>query len=131
MIVLALTGSIGMGKSTAAGMLRHMGVPVHDSDASVHGLFASDGDLRAEIDSRFPGVLTKTGVDRSALGAVVFGNDLARSDLEAIVHPRVRAAADAFGRHQQRQGAPLIVLDAGQDDLRHLRRVCAARRLLL
>ena len=111
MIVLGLTGSIGMGKSTAADMLRVMGVPVHDSDATVHGLFAWDDDLRAAVEARFPGVLMADGVDRAVLGAAIFGDDAARRDLEAIVHPRVRAAADAFVRHHRRQGAPLAVLD--------------------
>ena len=111
MIVLGLTGSIGMGKSSAADMLRAMGVPVHDSDATVHGLFAFDRGLRAAIDARFPGVVTDDGVDRQALGAAVFGDAAARRDLEALVHPRVRAAADAFVRHHRRQRAALVVLD--------------------
>lgn len=111
MIVLGLTGSIGMGKSTAAGMLRHMGVPVHDSDVTVHGLFAFDRGMRAAIEERFPGIVTEDGVDRHVLGAAVFGDAAARRDLEAIVHPRVRAAAQAFVRHHRRQGAELVVLD--------------------
>ena len=111
MMVLGLTGSIGMGKSTAANMLRAMGVPVHDSDATVHGLFAFDRDLREAISARFPGVVTDDGVDRQALGAAVFGDDAARRDLETLVHPRVRAAAGAFVRHHRRQRAALVVLD--------------------
>ena len=111
MFVLGLTGSIGMGKSTAANMLRAMGVPVHDSDATVHGLFAFDRVLRDAVEARFPGVVTQDGVDRQALGAAVFGDDAARRDLEAIVHPRVRAAAEAFVRHYHRQRAALVVLD--------------------
>jgi len=111
MIVLGLTGSIGMGKSTAANMLRAMGVPVHDSDATVHRLFARDREMREQIATRFPGVVTDDGVDRQALGAAVFGDDAARRDLEAIVHPRVRAAAEAFLRLHRRQRTPLVVLD--------------------
>ena len=111
MIVLGLTGSIGMGKSTAAGMLRHMRVPVHDSDTTVHDLFAFDSALRTAVGSRFPGSLTASGVDRQALGAAVFEDPLARGDLEALVHPRVRAAADAFVCRHRRQGTPLVVLD--------------------
>ena len=111
MIVLGLTGSIGMGKSTAANMLRAMGVPVHDSDATVHALFAGDRAMRDAIAARFAGVVADDGVDRQALGAAVFGNGAARRDLEAIVHPRVRAAADAFLRLHRRQRTPLVVLD--------------------
>lgn len=111
MIVLGLTGSIGMGKSTAADMLRTMGVPVHDSDATVHALFARDRDMRDAIAARFPYAVDKAGVDRQALGAAVFGNADARRDLEAIVHPRVRAAADAFVRNHRRRRTPLVVLD--------------------
>lgn len=111
MIVLGLTGSIGMGKSTAANMLRAMGVPVHDSDATVHALFARDWSLRAAIGTRFPYAVSDAGVDRQALGAAVFGNPEARHDLEAIVHPRVREAAEAFLRFHRRQRTPLVVLD--------------------
>jgi dephospho-CoA kinase len=111
MIVLGLTGSIGMGKSSAANMLRAMGVPVHDSDATVHRLFAGDRAMRDAIAARFPGVVVDDGVDRQALGAAVFGDEVARRDLEAIVHPRVRAAADAFLRLHRRLHAPLVVLD--------------------
>ncbi|NNE82377.1 MAG: dephospho-CoA kinase [Alphaproteobacteria bacterium] len=111
MFVLGLTGSIGMGKSTAATMLRRLGVPVHDSDATVHHLLATDPQVRAEIAARFPGVVDGGTVDRQALGAVVFADPVARKDLEAILHPRVRAAARRFLRDQARWGTPLVVLD--------------------
>ncbi|MEP4378080.1 MAG: dephospho-CoA kinase [Alphaproteobacteria bacterium] len=115
MIVLGLTGSIGMGKSTAADMLRVMGVPVHDADATVHALFARDRDMRAAIAARFPYAVAdpagEGGVDRQALGAAVFGNAAARRDLEAIIHPRVRAATEGFLRLHRRQRRPLVVLD--------------------
>lgn len=111
MIILGLTGSIGMGKSTAAAMLRRMGVPVHDSDASVHDLLANDRAVRRAVEARFPGVTGEAGVDRAKLGAAVFGDPAARRDLEAILHPRVRAAADAFIRLHRRLGTPLLVLD--------------------
>lgn len=111
MIVLGLTGSIGMGKSTAAEMLRRMGVPVHDSDAEVHRLMATDRDVRAAIEARFPGTVTDAGVDRAALGKAVFGDAAARRELEAILHPRVRASADAFVRRHRMNGTPLVVLD--------------------
>lgn len=111
MIVLGLTGSIGMGKSTAADMFRALGVPVHDADATVHGLLADDRQVRAAIEARFLGVVTKDAVDRQALGAAVFGNPEARRDLEAILHPRVRRASESFLRRHRVIGTLLVVLD--------------------
>lgn len=111
MFILGLTGSIGMGKSTAADMLRRLGVPVHDADAAVHALLASDPAVRAEIAVRFPDAVAGDTIDRQALGSMVFSDPAARKDLEAIVHPRVRAAAKRFLRIQAMAGAPLVVLD--------------------
>jgi len=111
MIVLGLTGSIGMGKSTAADMFRALGVPVHDADATVHGLLADDRQVRAAVEARFSGVVTKDAVDRQALGAAVFGNPEARRDLEAILHPRVRRASESFLRRHRVIGTSLVVLD--------------------
>ena len=111
MFVLGLTGSIGMGKSTAAGMLRRLGVPVHDADAAVHQLLAGDRSVKAEIVARFPGVVDDETIDRQMLGAAVFSDPAARRDLEAILHPRVRSAAKRFLRNQARAGASLVVLD--------------------
>lgn len=111
MIVLGLTGSIGMGKSTAANMFRAMGVPVHDADAAVHALMDNDRGVRAEIASRFPGVVSGDTVDRQALGAAVFGDRDARRDLEAILHPPVRRATNAFLRKHRLLRATLVVLD--------------------
>jgi dephospho-CoA kinase len=100
-----------MGKSTAAGMLRRLGVPVHDADAAVHHLLTTDQNVRAEIAARFPGVVDGDTVDRQALGAAVFSDPAARRDLEAILHPRVRSAAKRFLRNHARRGASLVVLD--------------------
>ncbi|MFT5182221.1 MAG: dephospho-CoA kinase, partial [Alphaproteobacteria bacterium] len=103
-----------MGKSTAAQMLRRLGVPVHDADAAVHRLLAGDRKVRAEIAARFPNVIGEGAggpIDRQALGAAVFADAAARKELEAILHPRVRAAAKRFLRNQARAGAPLVVLD--------------------
>lgn len=111
MFILGLTGSIGMGKSTAANMLRRLGVPVHDADAAVHRLLASDPAVRAEIAARFPGAVDGETIDRQALGATVFADPDARKDLEAILHPRVRAAAKRFLRKQAMARTPLVVLD--------------------
>ena len=111
MIVLGLTGSIGMGKSTAAKMFRAMGVPVHDADATVHDLMAHDSQVRDEISVRFPGTVSGKSVDRQALGAAVFGDPSARRDLEAILHPRVRRVAERFLSKHRLLRAPLVVLD--------------------
>jgi dephospho-CoA kinase len=111
MFILGLTGSIGMGKSTAANMLRRLGVPVHDADAAVHRLLAADRQVRAEIAARFPDAVDGETIDRQALGAAVFADPSARKALEAILHPRVRASAKRFLRRHALARAPLVVLD--------------------
>ncbi|HRP78351.1 MAG TPA: dephospho-CoA kinase [Aquamicrobium sp.] len=109
MIVLGLTGSIGMGKSTTAKMFMDEGVPVHDSDEAVHRLYA--GAAAPLIEARFPGTVVDGAVDRERLSRAVLGNRQALRDLEAIVHPLVRADADAFLARHRAAGAPLVVLD--------------------
>ncbi|WP_029010845.1 dephospho-CoA kinase [Azospirillum halopraeferens] len=111
MVILGLTGSIGMGKSTAARMLESMGVPVCDSDAVVHRLLGRGGAAVGAIDAAFPGVVRDGAVDRRALGAAVFANPPALKRLEAILHPRVRAAQEAFLRHAARRGVAVAALD--------------------
>jgi len=111
MKILGLTGSIGMGKSTAAAMLRRLGVPVHDADATVHALFAPGGKAVAAVDAAFPGVVKGGAVDRAVLGAKVFGDDAALKRLEAIVHPLVRAAERDFLARHRRYRTRLVVLD--------------------
>ena len=111
MFVLGLTGSIGMGKSTAANMFRALGVPVHDADATVHRLLEEDRSVRRAIADRFPGTVSEGVVDRQALGAAVFSDPQARRDLEAILHPRVRQATEGFLRRHRVMGTPLVVLD--------------------
>lgn len=111
MIVLGLTGSIGMGKSTAAGMLRRMGVPVCDSDAVVHELLGPGGAAVAPVGRAFEGVVKGGAVDRAALGRRVFSDRQALKRLEAIVHPLVRAAQDAFLKHMAARREPVVVLD--------------------
>ena len=106
---VGLTGSIGMGKSTVAAMLREFGVPVFDADAQVHRLQGPGGALVAAIEAAFPGTTGPMGVDRAALGARVFANDAALRRLEAIVHPAVGQAQLAFLKEHQDQ--PLVVLD--------------------
>lgn len=109
MIVLGLTGSIGMGKSTTATMFREAGVPVHDSDEAVHRLYA--GAAAPLIEAAFPGTATDGRVDRAALGQIVLGDPAALKRLEAIVHPLVRADADAFLERNRAAGERLAVLD--------------------
>jgi dephospho-CoA kinase len=107
--VLGLTGSIGMGKSTVAGMFAELGVPVFDADAVVRRLQGPGGSLVEPIEAAFPGTTGPAGVDRAKLGAAVFDDPAALARLEAIVHPAVRAARAVFLR--EHPGAPLVVLD--------------------
>jgi dephospho-CoA kinase len=107
--VIGLTGSLGMGKSTTAKLFAEAGIPVHDSDAVVHRLYA--GEAVPEIERAFPGSTAGGRVDRAKLGAMVLGDDVALSRLEAIVHPKVRAAAERFLAAAQARGDPVVVLD--------------------
>lgn len=109
MIVLGLTGSIGMGKSTTAEMFAEAGVPVHDSDAAVHRLYA--GAAAPLVEAAFPGTVVDGVVDRARLAEAVLGRPEALARLEAIVHPLVRADADRFVAEHRARGAPLVVLD--------------------
>src|ERR1700721_1293922 len=100
MIVLGLTGSIGMGKSTAAATLRRLGVPLYDADAEVHKLLGRGGGAGAAVEAGFPGVLREAGaIDRRALGRQVFGKPAELRRLERILHPMVRAAERRFIAH--------------------------------
>jgi len=110
-LVIGLTGSIGMGKSSAAVMLRRLGLPVHDADAAVHKLMAQGGAAVAAVEAAFPGVVRDGQVDRGLLGPRVLGDDAALKRLEAILHPLVRAEARAFLAQQARLRRPLVVLD--------------------
>jgi dephospho-CoA kinase len=111
MIVLGLTGSIGMGKSTVAAMFAEEGAPVFDSDATVHALYAKGGRAVAPVEAAFPGVAVDGAIDRAALSARVVGNAEAIGRLEAIVHPLVREAQLAFLQTQRDAGAEIVVLD--------------------
>lgn len=107
--ILGLTGSIGMGKSTVAGMFRDLGVPVFDADAAVHELQGPGGALLPAIEAAFPGTTGPLGVERQKLGAAVFGDGAALARLEAIVHPAVLAMRNVFLRDYADR--PLIVFD--------------------
>ena len=96
MMRLALTGSIGMGKSTVAAMFEQAGVPVFDADAEVRRLQSEDPALIAAIGERFPGSVRDGRVDRDALGATVLANRAELAALEAIVHPAVQASRSRF-----------------------------------
>ncbi|WP_192255413.1 dephospho-CoA kinase [Mesorhizobium silamurunense] len=109
MIVLGLTGSIGMGKSTTAKMFTDAGVPVHDSDETVHRLYA--GKAAPLVEAAFPGTTKAGAVDRARLAEKVLGDPAALKTLEAIIHPLVRADADAFLARHRAAGAPIAVLD--------------------
>ena len=109
MIRLGLTGSIGMGKSTTAGMFAEAGILVHDSDAVVHELYA--GKVAPVIEAAFPGTVRDGAVDRAALGERVLGDPAALARLEAIVHPLVAEAEAAFVRAARARGDTLVVLD--------------------
>ena len=109
MLILALTGSIGMGKSTAAQMFRARGIAVHDSDAAVHEIYS--GPDAAAIAARFPGVLRDGSVDRVLLGGNVLNDPAALRDLEAIVHPLVTARRDTFLARARASGKRCVLLD--------------------
>ena len=111
MLVIGLTGSIGMGKSNAARMLRRLGLPVHDADAAVHGLMAKGGAAVAVVEAVFPGVSEAGAVDRQRLAARVLGDPAALDRLEAILHPLARTSARAFLARQARLGRPMAVLE--------------------
>lgn len=110
MIVLGLTGSIGMGKSSAAKMFRRMGIPVFDSDVAVHAAL-SDKDVIREIGAAFSGAVSKGSIDRKALGEIIFNDKKARKKLEAILHPHVWRGQKVFSASMKRMGHSIVVLD--------------------
>jgi dephospho-CoA kinase len=109
MIVLGLTGSIGMGKSTTARFFADMGAPVLDSDAIVHALY--EREAVAQIEQAFPGTSVEGHIDRAELSRCVLGNPSALRQLETIVHPLVKQAQTRFLAEAERGGAPVAVLD--------------------
>ncbi|MBR0673700.1 dephospho-CoA kinase [Neoroseomonas soli] len=111
MIVLGLTGGIGMGKSTASATFRRLGVPVFDADAAVHALQARGGRAVGPIGAAFPGAVVDGRVDREALRRAVLGNAPALKRLERIVHPLVRDEEHRFLARARRAGKRIVVLD--------------------
>lgn len=122
MIIIGLTGSIGMGKSTAAAMMQTMGIPVHDADAAVHDLLSQPGEALNAVAAAFPyfeypqmyGRKDKSGIrklDRKKLGEIVFKDDEKREALENILHPFVRREQDGFIRKNKGLGMNMIAFD--------------------
>jgi len=109
MIVLGLTGSIGMGKTTTAALFREAGVPVYDADAAVHALYAPGGAAVAPVEAAFPGVVVEGAVDRRRLSDRITADPSALPRLEAIVHPLLAAERAAF--LSAVEGADVVVLD--------------------
>jgi dephospho-CoA kinase len=111
MIVIGLTGSIGMGKSTTASIFEAEGAPVYDSDAAVAALYGKGGAAVIPIEQAFPGATENGMVDREALRRIVFSDPAALARLEAIVHPLVLAGRDSFFGRARAAGADIVVLD--------------------
>lgn len=111
MIVLGLTGSIGMGKSTALAMFADLGCPVWDADAAVHRLYGPDGDGAREIARLAPEAVGAQGVDRAKLRATIMEDPGMLKRIEAVIHPLVAADRDAFLNRARASGATLAVCD--------------------
>ena len=111
MVILGLTGSIGMGKSTAAEMFRALHIPVYDSDAQVHRLMSPGGAAVRPVEAAFPGVRSDGEVDRTALRGRVFGDAAALARLEGIIHPMVTEVRNRFLAHCASRRVALVVLD--------------------
>jgi dephospho-CoA kinase len=109
MIILGLTGSIGMGKSTTAKLFAEAGVPVYDADANVHSLY--EGEAVAAIEAAFPGTTADGKVDRNKLSARVVHDPVAIKRLEQIVHPMLGASRQKFFAEAERSGAAVAVVD--------------------
>ena len=109
MIILGLTGSIGMGKSTTAKLFAEAGVPVYDADATVHMVY--EGEAAPAIEAAFPGTTANGRVDRAKLSAQVVHDAAAMKRLEQIVHPMLRAYHQKFLEDAERSGAPVAVVD--------------------
>ncbi|MDG2242525.1 MAG: dephospho-CoA kinase [Rhodospirillaceae bacterium] len=111
MKIVGLTGSIGMGKSTAAKMMKTMGVPVFDADETVHHLLSASGQAFEAITRRFPEAVGPDGVDRQTLGKMVFGDTTALTDLENILHPLVRGVRKTFLRTHALRRTRCVTMD--------------------
>lgn len=111
MIVVGLTGSIGMGKSTAASYLRFLGVPVYDADAAVHALYAGGGAAVAPVGDAFPAAIVDGAVSRTALSRILAADPWRLRELEAIVHPLARREQQRFMVTMALRREPVVVLE--------------------
>lgn len=111
MLIIGLTGSIGMGKSTTAAMFREHGAPVYDADAAVHDLYDVGGAAVGPVGEAFPGVVQGGAVDRELLRQRVLGDPEALKRLNAIVHPLVGIDRQSFFAQAQAKGADMVILD--------------------
>src|SRR5258708_24720438 len=109
MIVLGLTGSIGMGKSTTAKLFAEAGVPVYDADAAVHRIY--EGEAAPAIEAAFPGTTADGKVDRNRLSEKVVHDPAAMKRLEQVVHPMLGASRQKFLEEAEQSGAPVAVVD--------------------
>ena len=109
MLILGLTGSIGMGKSTTAKLFVEAGVPVYDADAAVHKIY--EGEAAPAVEAAFPGTTVDGKVDRAKLSAKVVHDPAAIKQLEQIVHPMLGASRKKFLDDAERAGAPVVVMD--------------------
>ncbi len=111
MIILGLTGSIGMGKTTAAENFRWLGVPVHDADKAVQELLGKNGEAVELIKKQFPGSQKKGAIDREKIASEVFNDSKALARIESILHPMVKSQERTFLEITARKGHRLAVLD--------------------
>jgi dephospho-CoA kinase len=111
MLLLGLTGSIGMGKSTVGGMFRELGIPVYDADAEIHKLYARGGAGVEPIRAAFPDAVVDDQVDRQRLSKLVVGNDAEIERLEKVIHPLLSEGRAAFFEKAEKEGHKIVVLD--------------------
>ena len=111
MFILGLTGSVGMGKTTAAAAFRQNGIAVYDADAAVHQLMGPKGKALGSVRKAFPEAVKNNCVDRRALGSIVYRNKKALAHLESILHPMVQDMQLEFLRKCAKSRAKLVVLD--------------------
>ena len=111
MLVIGLTGSIGMGKSTVAGLLRRMGYPMYSADAAVHNTLKKGGKAVAPVARLFPETLKRGGIDRKLLGRAVFGQAKELRQLEQIIHPLLRRRERAFLQQARKAKARAAILE--------------------